>query len=124
MNHPSVDLLSKFLNLFSSDIQTIISELRALIQTSFPDIIEQVDIPSKIIAYGYGARYADLICAIAPFKNHVNLMFSNGVLLPDPTGILEGTGKSARHIKIISKAEISNPAICDLLQEAFRLAAK
>ena len=124
MNHPSVDLLPTFLNLFSSDIQIIISELRGLIQTSFPDIIEQVDIPSKIIAYGYGARYADLICAIAPFKNHVNLMFSNGVLLPDPTGILEGTGKSARHIKIATQAEISNPAICGLLQEAFRLKGK
>lgn len=124
MNHPSEDLLPTFLNLFSPDIQIIISELRALIQTSFPDIIEQVDIPSKIIAYGYGTRYADLICAIAPFKNHVNLMFSKGKLLPDPAGILEGTGKSAQHVKITTQAEISNPAISGLLQEAFRLKAK
>lgn len=124
MIQPSVDLSTKFLGLFSPDIQIIISKLRTLLQASFPDIVEQVDIPSKIIAFGYGTRYADLVCAIAPFKNHVNLMFSKGVLLPDPTGILVGTGKSARHVKITTQIEISNPAISGLLLEAFRLKGK
>jgi hypothetical protein len=123
MNQLSVELLPQFLSLFSPNIQPIISELRVLIQTCVPDIREQVDIPSNIIAYGYGTRNADLICAIAPFTNHVNLMFTKGVLLPDPAGILEGTGKSARHVKISTDVEISKSAINALLQDALHLAA-
>ena len=40
--------------------------------------MEMVDAPSKIIAYGASAKYADLVCAIAPYPKYVNLMFSRG----------------------------------------------
>ena len=48
-----------------------------------------VDTPSKIIAYGASAKYADLVCAIAPYPKYVNLMFSRGASMPDPDGIIE-----------------------------------
>lgn len=59
-----------------------------------------VDAPSRIIAYGAGANYADLVCAIAPYSKYVNLMFSHGASMPDPDRILKGTGKKARHIRV------------------------
>ena len=59
-----------------------------------------VDKPSKIVAYGASAKYADLVCAIAPYPKYVNLMFSRGASMPDPDGILKGTGKKARHIRV------------------------
>ena len=34
------------------------------------------------------------------FKAHVNLGFFHGVDLPDPHGLLEGTGKRMRHVKL------------------------
>lgn len=37
-----------------------------------------VDTPSKIVAYGASVKYADLVCAIAPYPRDVNLMFSRG----------------------------------------------
>lgn len=52
-----------------------------------------VDVPSKIITYGYSPKYADLVCMITPYKSHVNLMFSPGTELSDPQHLLEGTGK-------------------------------
>lgn len=89
-----------------------------------PGLIEQVDPPSKIVAYGTGRTYSGLICAIAPHRFHVNLMFSRGVDLPDPTGLLEGTGKRARHVKIKRPEDIAQPAVQELLRAAGELAKK
>src|SRR5262245_11828754 len=33
------------------------------------------------------------------FKKHVNVGFFHGVVLEDPAGLLEGTGKNMRHVK-------------------------
>ncbi len=78
----------------------IAQRLREIILSELPDTKEMVDTPSRIIAYGASARYADLVCAIAPFPKYVNLMFSRGASMPDPDGILKGTGKKARHIRV------------------------
>ena len=34
------------------------------------------------------------------FSAHVNVGFFHGAALPDPTALLEGTGKSMRHVKL------------------------
>ena len=80
-----------------------------------------MDIPSKIIAYGYSPKYKDLVCAIAPYKGYINLIFGNGTLLSDPEKILTGTGKRARHVKIQILGDVENPAIAALVREADEL---
>lgn len=37
---------------------------------------------------------------VGRFKAHVNVGFFHGVDLPDPAGLLEGTGKRMRHVKL------------------------
>jgi len=113
-------MLDEFLNAYSPQIRELAMKTRGLILEVFPGAVEQVDVPSKIIAYGTGTRYADLICAIAPFSAHINLMFSKGASLPDPDGLLEGTGKKARHVKIRQVEDLERPAVRALLEEAIR----
>lgn len=79
---------------------------------------EMVDVSSKIIAYGYSPKYADLVCAIAPYKSQVNLMFSHGTELSDPQHLLEGTGKKARHVKISCIEVVDNSALRELIKQA------
>ena len=57
---------------------------------------------------------------IMPLKSSVNLGFYHGIALRDPAGLLSGTGKSARHVKITDIAEISSPAIKALLLAAIK----
>ena len=38
--------------------------------------------------------------------------------MDDPEGVLEGSGKQLRHIKIKSQAELGSPVIRDYLQRA------
>ena len=110
--------LNEFLVSYPPQVQELALTLRALILRVLPSGIEQVDPPSKIIAYGYDCTYAGLICAIAPYKAHVNLMFAQGATLPDPEHLLEGTGKRARHVRITAHAEVENPARRTLLETA------
>jgi hypothetical protein len=37
---------------------------------------------------------------VGVFRAHVNLGFFHGAALPDPAGLLQGTGKYMRHVKI------------------------
>ena len=61
-----------------------------------------------------------LVCGIAACKQHVSLFFFRGTELPDPEGLLVGTGKRARHITIQQMADLENPAIETLLRAALR----
>jgi len=116
-----MDSPTGFLAPYSSEVQSISLKIRALILEVLPGTIEQLDATSKIIAYGDDRTYKSLICAIAPQKNYVNLMFSRGTDIPDPGGLLKGTGKHARHVKIKTLPECDNPEIIALLTAAVKL---
>ena len=107
-----------FLKSYNPEVRQLVLKTRALVLEVIPQAIEQVDPPSKIIAYGFGLKYADLICAIAPYKTYVNLIFSQGTQLPDPHGLLTGTGKRARHVKINTVADIESSGVRALLDAA------
>ena len=55
------------------------------------------------------------------FKNHVNFGFWRGVDLPDPKGLLEGTGDSMRHVKITSTKDIQPAAFKALVKAAVKM---
>jgi hypothetical protein len=114
------DALNAFLAAYSREAREIALCLRILVLDVFPNALEQIDPKSGIIAYGFEKTYKDPVCAIAPHMKHVNLIFSKGAQLPDPSKLLSGTGKQARHVKIRSEAETENPAFRMLLEEAIK----
>jgi hypothetical protein len=105
----------------SLDVQAIAVNARALVRDVLPGTIEQVDRPARMLGYGRDQTYRGLICAIALQQSYVNLMFSRGVDLTDPARRLEGTGKRARHVKLRAPADLDDPAIRTLLEEAGQL---
>lgn len=68
------------------------------------------------------------ICCIddAPFAYinvytaHVNVGFFYGAYLPDPSGILEGTGKHMRHVKLRPDSKPNEKAISTLIIAAYK----
>jgi hypothetical protein len=115
------DEISELLRDFDEPIRQIAWRARAVITEALPGTLEQVDRPAKLLGYGRDRTYRGLICAIAPQRRYVNLMFSRGVEIPDPEQILEGTGKRARHVRLASLADVDRPSVRALLQEAGRL---
>jgi hypothetical protein len=54
------------------------------------------------------------------FTAHVNVGFFRGAQLPDPKGLLEGTGRFMRHVKIRPDAGIDDAALKTLIDVAYR----
>ena len=57
------------------------------------------------------------------FKNHVNVGFYYGALLEDPAGVLEGSGKRMRHVKLRPGAESDDAALGQLIDAAYAYSA-
>lgn len=53
------------------------------------------------------------------FRAHVNVGFFRGAGLPDPKGLLEGTGKRMRHVKLRPQGEVVTGALRKLIQAAY-----
>ena len=53
------------------------------------------------------------------FKAHVNVGFFRGAELSDPNGLLEGTGKFMRHVKLRPEADVDATALSRLIHTAY-----
>lgn len=53
------------------------------------------------------------------FRDHVNVGFFRGAELPDANGLLEGTGKFMRHIKLRPGQQIDEAALRRLVRIAY-----
>jgi hypothetical protein len=53
------------------------------------------------------------------FKTHVNIGFFNGAMLDDTAGLLEGSGKRMRHVKLNPNREPNAAALSDLINSAY-----
>jgi hypothetical protein len=54
------------------------------------------------------------------FTAHVNVGFFRGAELADPAGLLEGTGKSMRHVKLRPGVDIDAAALVGLIESAYK----
>jgi hypothetical protein len=53
------------------------------------------------------------------FKSHVNVGFFYGAALKDPAGLLEGSGKRMRHVKLKPGPELNTAALRDLIDASY-----
>jgi hypothetical protein len=66
---------------------------------------------------------------VGVFRAHANVGFFRGSELEDPTGLLEGTGKRMRHVKVKPGVDLDSAALAALISTAYadmklRLAAE
>jgi hypothetical protein len=53
------------------------------------------------------------------FKSHVSVGFFRGAVLDDPAGLLEGSGKRMRHVKLNPGRQLDAAALSDLIDAAY-----
>jgi hypothetical protein len=112
---PAVDT---FLKGYSPQVREIAVKAREVILSVMPDATEKVYPGWKVIQYGAGADMKSVFAAISPQRERVNLGLANGAGLPDPEGLLEGTGVGIRHVKLTSPEAAAAPAVRNLVQGA------
>lgn len=102
-------------------VREVFVALRALVRDVAPDAVEQLDLPDRLLAFGFGppggVRLSGFAVALIPHAAHVNVQLADGALLPDPQAIVEGTGKRIRHVKCRSLDDVARPALRALLED-------
>jgi hypothetical protein len=53
------------------------------------------------------------------FKAHVNVGFFRGAEIADPDGLLQGTGKFMRHVKLTPESEVDAAGLSRLIETAY-----
>src|SRR5215469_14918536 len=120
MTRPSDRQLLGYLATYNPHISDLTLALREVVLEEAPEAVESIS-RGYALAVGFsftGKPLKDGFCHIVAYETHVNLGFNRGALLPDPNGILTGTGKSIRHITIRNQNELEHPAIRRYLQAA------
>lgn len=98
------------------EIRAIERALRVTIRSAFPAAVEQVDFGNKLIAFGRSMKMRGLLFAIIAHRDWVNLQLADGATLPDPDGLVEGTGKRIRHVKIRTVEAASSAPVVALIE--------
>ena len=115
--------INAFLSQYDEQVYDNALKLREILLANLPDVIEQLDLPARMVAYCYGQKYIEMICIIIPSKKGLKLAFYKGVDLPDPDNLLEGKAKLSRYVEIQSDEQIYSNALKQLIKkglEAYR----
>jgi hypothetical protein len=103
----------------SPSLRPVVDFLHKLIVSLDKAYVEVVWARQEIASFGVGPKKMSQHYAyIGVHKSHLNLGFYYGTSLKDPAGLLEGSGKKLRHVKISEMAEAKSPAVESLLIQA------
>ncbi|MEN3270815.1 DUF1801 domain-containing protein [Pseudonocardia sp.] len=97
--------------------QGIVDALRDLMAECAPQAQE-------VILYGSPAwKGTKSLAIISPSKAHITFALERGAEFDDAHGLLDGSGKRTRHVKIRSLDELNTDALRDYIAQAVRLDA-
>lgn len=119
MRIPNADV-QRLLAARNPAIAELAGALCALILEMYPDAVVTVD--GGDIGFGATAGYKGLVFTVAPHAKHVTMGVAGGASLPDPSGLLEGTGKVHRHVKLRGPGDLDRPELRDLMSAALNRA--
>ena len=108
---PTADDFQRLLEPHAPVVAETARALRGVLTAAFPEAVESVDFSNKLLAVGLSMKTRDLVFAVIPHSAHVNLQLADGVDLPNPDGLIEGTGKRIRHVKVRSVEAAASPAL-------------
>lgn len=119
--------LSGFLAKYDPKIAALARAMRRRMRTLYPHAHELVydNYNALVIGYVPSERPSEAIFSLAVMPAHVSLCFlQKAGELPDPSGSLQGSGNTARHIKMRTAAELDAPPVQALMGEAERRAKR
>jgi hypothetical protein len=115
---PDPQLLG-FLAAYDPTIADMALALREIVLEEAPDASESVyQVYTVAIWFGFSGKMKDMFCYITTSTGHINLGFPRGTSLPDPNRVLEGDGKTMRHIKFKSERDLERPFVRRYIQAA------
>ena len=112
--------LRSFVEKFDRQNQALIRAARRALRKRLPAATEMVYDNYNFFVIGYSPteRPSDSVLSIAAGASGVGLCFIRGARLPDPKGILRGSGNQTRFIRLESAAVLDKPEVKALIAAA------
>jgi len=117
--HPITDPV---LDNTTPEVRGLARQVFAALLDRFPDAVVTADADS--IGLGTAPGYKGLVFTILPAARHVTVGFARGATLPDPAGLLEGSGKVHRHVKIRTEQDLDRPELAEMITVALARAPR
>ena len=120
-----------FLARYNPEIVAQVQEVRAHLAGRFPQGFELVYDNYNALAFGFSPteRASSASISVAAYPKWVTLFFLNGAHLPDPHGVLQGSGARVRSVRLSPPSVLHSAPVQTLLDlvvhqthSAFRLA--
>ena len=111
--------LENFINSYPAEVRTLFNQARIVLLDRFKTLREEPDLPSRIIVYRIAPGNNGVVFTLIPSKSGVKLGLYRGRELPDPAGLLGGSGK-VHTTTPLSEDLLTNPDFLNLLDAAMQ----
>ena len=111
-----------FIAKFDPAIAKLTRSCRSVVRKRYPSAIELVYDNYNALAIGYSPteKTSEVVFSLAVYARGLNLYFMYGRSLPDPNGLLQGSGTQGAFIRLESVATLDEPKVIDLIQRAVK----
>jgi hypothetical protein len=113
----SVESLVEDIRLLSELNYEIVEAVRTLVKKTFKSTSEEVKYGG--ILFSSGVQF----CGVFAYREHVSVEFGSGAKIEDEIGLLEGSGKGRRHLKLMTVADLKGKELAEYLSLAHRAAS-
>ena len=112
--------VSRFMARYDADIIGVAIDARARLRRRMPGAHELVydNYNALVIGFGPTERASDAVLSLALYPRWVTLFFLFGATLPDPLGLLKGSGKQVRSIRLATASTVDTPGVRALIDAA------
>lgn len=110
------EIIDTYIQRKNPALQSLASALRRLIKKTLPASTEAIN-PWGIPTFNVHGPIAFMMIG----KNHITFGFTRGTSLTNSAGLLEGTGKNLRHVKLKDPNQLANKNLHHLIAEAAAL---
>lgn len=97
----------------------LVSTADEIVREADADVVQVLWPHQRTVGYGVGPKkLSEHYCYLDVYDEHVNLGFNHGVAVPDPAGLLKGSGARFRNLTVRQPGELRRPEVRALLVAA------
>ena len=116
MKHPvhrKHDTIDDYISGCSPGVVPLLEELRVFVHATLPGATEDMQYGAPVFLNAHGIPVIYLFGS----KKHVNFGFLNTAELSDPDGILKGSGKPSKHIRVVLGKPINKAKLAEFVRQ-------
>jgi len=117
--------LDTFIDKYSQEVggeaRQALAFLEARLPTAFRLVYDNYN--ALVIGFGTSEKVGGIILSIALYPRYVTLFFLKGTLLPDPHGLLQGSGSTVRSVRLSPISRLETAEVAALIDAAVAMAS-